>query len=322
MELEKIFTLGHKKEPPNTLFIAIIIVAIILSLATLIQGELEPDTVVVIVTPTMSTDSSAPTETLLSLTPTPDSIAANTPTLPPVDDETATPLPTPTSAPLPTLTPTFSVDYFSSYTPTVESLNGYQYAFVPGSTVEQVEAFWIGVYEVTNSQFVTFMNSKLRGNDCSNGTPCIDTNDSDARIRRTDGQWVVKTGFESHPVTEVTWNGASDFCKAIEARMPYSHEWLVAASRHPITGETSPYPWGNYPLNPSLANYDNQHQMTQPIGSYPQGRSVIGAYDMIGNVWEFVADQNGSHRIWRGGGWDTSATALNKCPILPTSAQA
>lgn len=51
--------------------------------------------------------------------------------------------------------------------------------------------------------------------------------------------------------------------------------------------------------------------MTQAIGSYPQGRSVIGAYDMIGNVWEFVADQNGSNRIWRGGGWDTSATALS-----------
>lgn len=158
------------KLTPKRLFILIIILAMMSSLMILIQGELEPDTVVVIVTPTMSTDGSISTETLLSPTLTPDSTVANTPTLPPVDDETVTPLPadtpaplpTHTSAPLPTLTPTFSVDYFRGYTPTVESLNGYQYAFVPGSTVEQVEAFWIGVYEVTNSQFVTFMNSKLR----------------------------------------------------------------------------------------------------------------------------------------------------------------
>ncbi len=35
---------------------------------------------------------------------------------------------------------------------------------------------------------------------------------------------------------------------------------------------------------------DDGHEYTAPVGSYPDGRSAFGAFDMAGNVWEWVAD--------------------------------
>jgi formylglycine-generating enzyme required for sulfatase activity len=58
------------------------------------------------------------------------------------------------------------------------------------------------------------------------------------------------------------------------------------------------------------------------VGSYPGGASWIGALDMAGNVWEMVADWNGTYpelagsnptgpesgtrRVARGGSWHAS----------------
>ncbi|HFQ94148.1 MAG TPA: hypothetical protein ENK32_09080, partial [Anaerolineae bacterium] len=36
--------------------------------------------------------------------------------------------------------------------------------------------------------------------------------------------------------------------------------------------------------------WDDGHKDTAPVGSYPDGRSPIGAYDMSGNVMEWVSD--------------------------------
>ena len=57
-----------------------------------------------------------------------------------------------------------------------------------------------------------------------------------------------------------------------------------------------------------------------PVGSYPAGASPYGALDMVGNLWEWVADwyayyatspernpqgpATGETRVLRGGSWD------------------
>jgi formylglycine-generating enzyme required for sulfatase activity len=66
-------------------------------------------------------------------------------------------------------------------------------------------------------------------------------------------------------------------------------------------------------------------QNTAPIGSYEGGKSPYGAYDMAGNVWEWVADwydanyyrnrparnprgpASGEQAVLRGGGWNSYA---------------
>ena len=48
------------------------------------------------------------------------------------------------------------------------------------------------------------------------------------------------------------------------------------------------YPWGDT-IDDSYANYYNQNiGDTTAVGSYEKGASFYGAYDMAGNVWEWV----------------------------------
>jgi formylglycine-generating enzyme required for sulfatase activity len=87
------------------------------------------------------------------------------------------------------------------------------------------------------------------------------------------------------------------------------------------------YPWGNSAIFCSLANFWPSFSTTgcigdtTGVGSYPEGRSPYGAYDMAGNVWEWVADwyvkdyysfspknnprgpSSGGPHILRGGSW-------------------
>jgi formylglycine-generating enzyme required for sulfatase activity len=84
--------------------------------------------------------------------------------------------------------------------------------------------------------------------------------------------------------------------------------------------------------------YHDGYAQTAPVGSYEGGRSPVGAYDMGGNVWEWVADwfdaryyshspernpagpATGLGRVLRGGSWlDTGnfTTTLFRTALEP-----
>ena len=46
----------------------------------------------------------------------------------------------------------------------------------------------------------------------------------------------------------------------------------------------------NCPFEWKDAAVDDGYRATAPVGSYEAGKSPYGAYDMAGNVWEWVAD--------------------------------
>ena len=66
--------------------------------------------------------------------------------------------------------------------------------------------FFIDRTPVTNAQLAQFLNSA--GSQDGSGNRWYDTEDHDARIHRREEKWLADTGYENHPVVEVSWFGA------------------------------------------------------------------------------------------------------------------
>ncbi len=87
------------------------------------------------------------------------------------------------------------------------------------------------------------------------------------------------------PVVGVNWEDAKAFCGYRGKRLPTEAEWEKAA-RGP---KDNLYPWGNE-FDPAKTNFGKNHEATMPVDSYPEGVSYYGAYNMAGNVFEWVSD--------------------------------
>ena len=125
-----------------------------------------------------------------------------------------------------------------------------------------------------------------------------------------------KFGGDDQPVVGVTWYAARSYClwlSLVESkgdhsdlyRLPMEPEWEWAAAGK----EKREYPWGNAEPTPKLANYvESNIGATTPVGSYPEGATPEGLYDMAGNVWEWQENRFGYEkypdaRALRGGSW-------------------
>ncbi len=147
----------------------------------------------------------------------------------------------------------------------------------------------------------------------------------------------------AHPMNCVAWDMAATFCTANGKRLPTEAEWEYAARG----SDGRRYPWGDEAPNETLLNAcgkecgelgkqarlpldplymkDDGWPSTAPVGSFPRGRSRVGALDLAGNVWEWTGDWyapygadaqtdpkgpgQGKARIVRGGAWNTSSLA-------------
>ena len=206
--------------------------------------------------------------------------------------------------------------------------------------------FAVGVHEVTRGEFARFVSATER----STGDSCWMWEDGgweerSGRSWRSPGF----SQEDSHPVVCVSWDDARAYASWLsretgeEYRLLSEAEWEYAARAGTRTarywGEAAPgqcrYANGadlaakRRNSGWTVADCDDGHYTTSPVGSFaPNG---FGLRDVLGNVWEWVEDcwrdsyagapRNGSawiegdggdcsHRVLRGGSWDSLSQSL------------
>ncbi len=92
------------------------------------------------------------------------------------------------------------------------------------------------------------------------------------------------------PVVGVNWQQASDYCGFVHGRLPTEAEWEKAASWDGTNNVQLAFPWGNLPAACNLLNFKYCVGHPTSVMQYGQGRSFYQAYNMEGNVSEWVGD--------------------------------
>jgi formylglycine-generating enzyme required for sulfatase activity len=146
----------------------------------------------------------------------------------------------------------------------------------------------------------------------------INIEDPALRLTFDGSTFNVKTGYENHPMTMVSWFGARAYCEYYGWRLPIELEWEKAARGT----DGRAFPWGDS-ITRNIANYIASRDPFEDMGTYgsnttPVGfyngksyngyltlsnASPYGVYDMAGNVWQWTGDvyPDQHYRYMRGG---------------------
>jgi iron(II)-dependent oxidoreductase len=170
-----------------------------------------------------------------------------------------------------------------------------------------LDAFWIDRYEVSNVDYLRFT---------------LGTGRDWPKFWR-ESPFPEKTAL--HPVINVSWHDADAYCRWAGKRLPTEAEWEKAAR-----GEQARiFPWGDEPagwIKSNIAHPGSKRGIKYPplanVTRYDKGVSPYGAYQMAGNVSEWVSDwfdpeyylrgvdvnpqgpELGTLKVFRGGSWN------------------
>lgn len=179
---------------------------------------------------------------------------------------------------------------------------------------------------VTNAQFKKFMEETKYVTDAEKeGAGMVRIGQrwkkvEGARWKMPDGMTAIE-GKDDHPVSQVSYNDALNYCKWANKHLPTEAQWEKGA-RGPAGNE---YPWGNTEPNNTTANFDNLIGSTSKAGSYEKGQSFYGLLDMAGNVYQWCKDwygtgpraesnpagpESGTERVIKGGSFTESMESL------------
>jgi formylglycine-generating enzyme required for sulfatase activity len=199
-----------------------------------------------------------------------------------------------------------------------------------------LDAYYIDKYEVTNEQYIKFLNEYGKDKDDNGNIMIYDYFKWKGIFNEKDGlsggwiqqklrdKWYLAKGYEKHPVVHVTWYGANQYAKFYGKRLPTEAEWEKACR----AGSQAKYCFGHSEkeLGEYAWDYRYRHSgwETHPVGTNKPNK--WGIYDMHGNVWEWCSDwydkkyyknsptnnpkgpESGRARVLRGGSWNSALT--------------
>jgi formylglycine-generating enzyme required for sulfatase activity len=169
----------------------------------------------------------------------------------------------------------------------------------PGERPPYVAALFIDRCAVTNAQFATFVAEG--GYDAADLWPeevwpnvaqFVDHGGYPGPKYWDRGRCPKKLG--GHPVVGVCWYEANAYAVWAGKRLPSSIEWERAGTWPTNLDDQATsvrYPWGNS-FDPKRANiWSSGHGGTVEANAYRDGCTPNGVYQLVGNVWEWVADE-------------------------------
>lgn len=200
------------------------------------------------------------------------------------------------------------------------------YSFIPPGSLEingkvkTVQAFYISQTEITNGQYMEFLNDlKAKGKTKEYEIAKIDTS---LWLKVSDGKFAdyakTYTQKKDYPVVNISKDGVKLYCKwlsdktsnsehSVEFRLPTNAEWEYAA----LGGlKGCPYPWGGPGATGYkgrfLAQYKAVGLTYGPVAVKKFPANEWKLYDISGNVAEMVGDTN----LVRGGSWNSTETEI------------
>ncbi len=143
----------------------------------------------------------------------------------------------------------------------------------------RIRPFFIDRYEVTNEEYERYLTETGRDEEPPAGRGNV--------------------SGKNFPVTGVNWHEANAYATWAGKRLPTAEEWEWAARG----AERRIFPWGNGMPDGTRANYadlrtsfqwrdldhDDGNSGPAPVGSYPEGATPEGVFDMGGNAREWTA---------------------------------
>jgi formylglycine-generating enzyme required for sulfatase activity len=169
--------------------------------------------------------------------------------------------------------------------------------------VVELDAFYIGKYEMTNAEWKAFRDDPGYDNAAFWPDGRVAPKEQIPYWTQANNHGGATPGSDNYPVLGVNWDSAVAYCNWLSAktgrkyRLPTEAEWEKAARGT----DQRRYPWGNA-IDRSYANFVGAQAFYtgQLVGFYDGSKrgdlqthsnaSPYGAFDMAGNVMEWTAD--------------------------------